>query len=70
MEAVPGHTNLVRRGAVYYHRCKVPADIAATYGKGEETFSLRTTELAEAVRREGRVRRDDEGDLAPGLSRS
>ena len=51
MEAVPGHTNLVRRGAVYYHRCKVPADIAETYGRREVTYSLKTRDLAEAVRR-------------------
>jgi hypothetical protein len=51
MEAVPGHTNLVRRGAVYYHRCKVPTDIVATYGRREVTYSLKTRDLSEAVRR-------------------
>jgi len=37
MEAVPGHTNLFRRGAVYYHRCKVPTDIVESYGRREVT---------------------------------
>ena len=45
MEAVPGHTNLVRRGAVYYHRCKVPTDIVETYGRREVTYSLKTRDL-------------------------
>ncbi|WP_143128632.1 site-specific integrase [Rhodobacter sp. JA431] len=48
---MPGHTRLYRRGAVYYHRAAVPTDIAATYGKREETFSLKTRDYAEAVRR-------------------
>ena len=51
MEAVPGRTNLFRRGAVYYHRCKVPTDIVETYGRREVTYSLKTTDLTEAVRR-------------------
>lgn len=51
MEAVPGHTNLARRGAVYYHRCKVPTDIVETYGRREVTYSLKTRDLTEAVRR-------------------
>ncbi|WP_375342427.1 DUF6538 domain-containing protein [Yoonia maricola] len=46
-----GHTRLYRRGAVYYHRAVVPQDIVATYGKREETFSLRTRDHAEALRR-------------------
>lgn len=48
---MPGHTNLVRRGAVYYHRCKVPTDIVETYGRREVTYSLKTRDLTEAVRR-------------------
>jgi hypothetical protein len=51
LEKVPGHTRLYRRGAVYYHRAAVPQDIVATYGKREETFSLRTRDHAEALRR-------------------
>lgn len=48
---MPGHTRLYRRGAVYYHRAAVPQDIIATYGKREETFSLKTRDYAEALRR-------------------
>ncbi|MGR3512954.1 MAG: DUF6538 domain-containing protein [Paracoccaceae bacterium] len=48
---MPGHTRLYRRGAVYYHRAAVPQDIVATYGKREETFSLKTRDHAEALRR-------------------
>ena len=51
METMPGHTRLYRRGAVYYHRAAVPHDIVETYGKREETFSLRTKDRAEALRR-------------------
>ncbi|ARE41528.1 Integrase [Rhodovulum sp. P5] len=46
-----GHTRLYRRGAVYYHRATVPNDIRDTYGKREETFSLRTRDHPEALRR-------------------
>ncbi|WP_298960192.1 site-specific integrase [uncultured Roseibium sp.] len=46
-----GHTRLYRRGAVYYHRAVVPADIVDTYGKIEEFFSLRTKDRTEALRR-------------------
>lgn len=48
---MPGHTRLYRRGAAYYHRAAVPQDIVATYGKREETFSLKTRDHAEALRR-------------------
>jgi len=48
---MPGHTRLYRRGAVYYHRAAIPVDIVATYPKTEETFSLRTKDAAEALRR-------------------
>lgn len=51
LKKMPGHTRLFRRGAVYYHRAAVPQDIAATYGKREETFSLNTRDYSEAVRR-------------------
>lgn len=46
-----GHTRLYRRGATYYHRAVVPQDIIDTYGKREETFSLRTKDKAEALLR-------------------
>jgi integrase len=45
-----GHPRLYRRGAIYYHRAAIPKDIAATYPKKEETFSLRTTDRLEALR--------------------
>lgn len=51
LEKMAGHPRLYRRGAVYYHRAAVPQDIVETYGKREETFSLRTREYAEALRR-------------------
>ena len=51
LENMPGHTRLYRRGAVYYHRAAIPKDIADTYPKTEETFSLKTKDHAEALRR-------------------
>lgn len=48
---MPGHPRLYRRGAVYYHRAAVPVDIKDTYPKAEETFSLKTKDYAEALRR-------------------
>ncbi|MCB0271296.1 MAG: integrase, partial [Calditrichaeota bacterium] len=49
LEKMPGHTRLYRRGATYYHRAAVPKDIVKTYGRVEETFSLRTKDRAEAL---------------------
>jgi hypothetical protein len=46
-----GHTRLYRRGATYYHRAVVPKDILDTYGKREETFSLKTKDRSEALLR-------------------
>ncbi|MEP3231927.1 MAG: DUF6538 domain-containing protein [Hyphomicrobiales bacterium] len=51
LEKVSGHTRLYRRGAVYYHRAAVPVDIAETYGKREETFSLKTKDHPEALQK-------------------
>ena len=48
---MPGHPRLYRRGATYYHRAAVPVDIADTYPKTEETFSLKAKDYQEAVRR-------------------
>ena len=45
-----GHPRLYRRNATYYHRAAIPKDIAATYPKSEETFSLRTKDYQEAVK--------------------
>ncbi len=42
---------MYRRGSVYYHRAAIPADIKTTYPKREETFSLKTTDYHEALRR-------------------
>lgn len=50
MEKVTGHPRLYRRGAVYWHRAAVPVDIADSYPKTEETFSLRTKEYREALK--------------------
>nr|WP_321442944.1 site-specific integrase [uncultured Cohaesibacter sp.] len=46
-----GHPRLFRRKATYCHRAAVPVDIKDTYPKTEETFSLRTTDHREAVKR-------------------
>ncbi len=45
-----GHTRLYRRNSTYYHRAAVPTDIRDTYGKREETFSLKTKDYREALR--------------------
>ena len=46
-----GHTRLYHRGSTYYHRAAVPLDIQDTYGKLEETFSLKTKDKSEALLR-------------------
>lgn len=46
-----GHTRLTRRGAIYYFRAVVPVDIKGTYGKSEETFSLKTSDYKEALKK-------------------
>lgn len=51
LEKMPGHPRLYRRGNTYYHRAAAPLDIVGTYGKREETFSLKTKDYAEAIRR-------------------
>lgn len=48
---MPGHPRLYRRGATYYHRAAIPIDIRESYPKSEETFSLRTKDYQEAIRR-------------------
>jgi len=48
---VTKHTRLMRRGALYYFRCKVPSDLVEHYGKREITESLRTTDAREALRK-------------------
>jgi integrase len=50
LEKMTGHTRLYRRGANYYHRCVVPKDILTSYGKVEETFSLKTKDYAQALK--------------------
>ena len=49
LKKMTGHPRLFRRQATYYRRAAVPQDIVDTYGKREETFSLRTKNRAEAV---------------------
>lgn len=46
---MPAHPRLVLRGKTYYHRAAIPKDIADSYPKREETFSLRTRDHREAV---------------------
>jgi len=48
---MPKYPRLYKRGNTYYHRTGVPKDIRETYGKAEETFSLKTTDYKEAVKR-------------------
>lgn len=48
---MPKHPRLRRRGVTYYHRAAIPADIADSYPKTEETFTLGTKDYQEAVRR-------------------
>lgn len=47
---MPKHPRLLNRKGTYYYRAKVPADIIDSYGKTEETFSLRTKDHKEALR--------------------
>lgn len=45
-----GHPRLYRRGSIYYHRAAIPKDIASTYPKKEETFSLKTADRQQALK--------------------
>ncbi len=46
------HPRLHRRGTVYYFRAKIPADLLLHFHPAKErTFSLKTTELREALQR-------------------
>ncbi len=51
LEKMPGHSRLYRHGDVYYLRAAVTADVAATYPKTEEKFSLMTKNRAYAIRK-------------------
>ncbi|MBE7734486.1 site-specific integrase [Devosia faecipullorum] len=51
MTDVPKHLRLVQRNGVFYHRASIPADIRDTYPKTEETFSLKTKDPREAIKR-------------------
>ena len=42
-------TNVVRRRAVYYFRCRVPADLRAAVGRTELSRSLRTSDRFSAI---------------------
>lgn len=46
---MPKHTRLMRRGAVYYCRAKVPADLVPILRKREIQRSLKTSKHSEAV---------------------
>lgn len=45
---MPSHTNLVRRGAIYYYRARVPADLRQHYQRSEFFVSLRTADRFQA----------------------
>ncbi|MDW9527395.1 integrase [Sinorhizobium meliloti] len=48
---MPLPPRLKRNGNVYWFRCAIPRDIAATYPKTEEKFSLKTSEYQEALKK-------------------
>jgi integrase len=48
-EQMPKHTRLMRRGAGYYCRAKVPADLVTIIGKREIQRTLQTSKHSEAV---------------------
>ncbi len=50
-KSMPRTTHVVRRGATYYFRIRIPAGLVSHYGKKEITFSLKTKEQAEAKRK-------------------
>ncbi|MDC7707272.1 DUF6538 domain-containing protein [Vogesella indigofera] len=50
-KAMTKTTHVVRRGATYYFRLRVPADLVEHYGKQEITFSLQTKDQEEAKRK-------------------
>ena len=50
-KAMPRHTHVKLRGAMYYFRMRVPTDLVDHYKKQEITFSLKTKGLAEANRK-------------------
>ena len=45
------HPRLMRRGGVYYFRCKIPVDLVDHYDKREIVESLRTKNATEALRK-------------------
>ena len=45
------HPRLMRRGPVYYFRCKIPADLIDHYDRREIVESLRTKNATEALRK-------------------
>jgi hypothetical protein len=46
---VRGEANLVRRGARYYFRCKVPQDLLGWFPRGDIRISLKTPDKAAAA---------------------
>lgn len=48
---MPLPPRLMRRGNVYHFRCSIPKDIQGTYPKREETFSLKTSDYQDALRK-------------------
>jgi hypothetical protein len=67
----PNTSRLKRRGAVYYFRCKIPADLVDHYKKREILESLRTKDPKEALRkvRSRSLQQEEEFDrLRAGLT--
>ena len=48
---MPLPPRLMRRGNVYHFRCSIPNDIKKTYPKAEETFSLKTSDYQDALKK-------------------
>jgi len=57
------HPRLQRRGAVYWFRCRIPADLVGHYGKKEILRSLKTRDAREAVRLVRRVSEEQEREF-------
>ncbi len=48
---MPLPPRLMRRGNVYHFRCSIPNDIKKSYPKAEETFSLKTSDYQDALKK-------------------
>jgi integrase len=57
------HPRLQRRGAIYWFRCRIPADLVQHYGRREILKSLRTRDPREAVRLARSLSEDQEQEF-------